>query len=539
MLFVRIACFAGGPMSLELATQGPCFVRPYRPDKGGVDFLGLRQVNLDMMSNCLPGINNVTSYIRPFSVVSWIYWKFHQLSVETGSGKATERDLRVWKEKVETLFTWSHDLREVLGIPGLSFAPPGSGAVPLDFSAWQRNAANTSLMAAVQYGPAAKTIDGLGFLFPVEKSFFQTVGEGIALAEALDRNISRLDRHALLKDLRPKRATAKQAEAMYEAWSILEPSKPERDSFRRAFFNQGAVGESNALGRRSTTIQLILDVLTRSRGQLDVAAVRSRLFLGHFTVKRSRFETPNLTAGWLRWFVLQLRQAQRLAMEGLLSWFEVRLAGHGDRDTDAIVLETLKTIKNSKIVFPFEKTPKIALARLQRELPNLQDALDRAESEAHLNPLRLMERIEEMVGTHSDELAPYCLHTLFYCAAVSILLQDRTTSKPELHRGLAERVSLAFWTATVLNLRDVEMKDFLRLLFENLILSQHFAVAARRFDGRTQRLRISIEEEGLEFLADNPFVPTVTPDRLGTALSLMADSGLIGLDPSEGKYFSD
>jgi len=41
------------------------------------------------------------------------------------------------------------------------------------------------------------------------------------------------------------------------------------------------------------------------------------------------------------------------------------------------------------------------------------------------------------------------------------------------------------------------MPDFLRLLFENLILSQHFAVAARRFDGRTHRLRISIEEEGL------------------------------------------
>jgi len=149
-----------------------------------------------------------------------------------------------------------------------------------------------------------------------------------------------------------------------------------------------------------------------------------------------------------------------------------------------------------------------------------------------------MEKIEEMVGNRSDRLASFCLHTLFYCAALSLLLEDRTTSKSELQRGSAERVSLAFWTATVLNWRDVEMKDFLRLLFENLILSQHFAVAARRFDGRTQRLRISIEEEGLEFLADNPFVPTVTHDRLGTTLSLMADCGLIGLDPSEGKYFS-
>jgi len=538
MLFVRIAGLKGEPMSSDLATLGPCFVRPYRPDKGGVDFLGLRQVNLDMMSNCLPGINNVTWYIRPFSMVSWIYWKFYQLTEQTGSGKATERDLRVWKEKVETLFTWSHDIKGITGIPGLSFEPPGPGAVPLDFASWKRNAANTSLMAAVQYGPAAKTIDGLGFLFPAGRSFFQTVGEGIALAEALDRSVTRRDRSSLLKDLRPIRATAKQADGMYDAWSILEPSKPERDAFRRAFFNEAAIGDSKALGRRSTTIQLILDVLARSRGKLDVAAIRTELFLGHFTVKRSRLETPNLTTAWLRWFILQLRQAQRLAMEGLLSWFEVRLADYGDRDTDAIVGQTLRVVKDSKRAFRFERTPRIVLTRLQRLLPTLQNALDEAETEAHLNPLRLMEKIEEMVESRSEELAPYCLHTLFYCAAISLLLQDRTGSKSDLRHGSADRVSLAFWADTLLNWCDVEMKDFLRLLFENLILSQHFAVAARRFDGQTQRLRISIEEEGLEFLADNPFVPTVTQDRLRTALSLMSDCGLIGSDQSEQKYFS-
>jgi hypothetical protein len=75
---------------------------------------------------------------------------------------------------------------------------------------------------------------------------------------------------------------------------------------------------------------------------------------------------------------------------------------------------------------------------------------------------------------------------------------------------------------------------FLRHVFENLILSQHFSVAARRFDGATQRLRISIEEEGLSFLADSPLIPSVTPDRLATALSLMADCGLLRGDEETG-----
>jgi hypothetical protein len=113
----------------------------------------------------------------------------------------------------------------------------------------------------------------------------------------------------------------------------------------------GKIGELNPMGRRSTTIQLILDVLGRSRRKLDVDEIRGELFLGHHTARRPRLETPKLIAGWLSWVILQLRQAQRLAMEGLLSWFEVRLADGGDRDTEVIIRETLKAIRKSK-AFP-------------------------------------------------------------------------------------------------------------------------------------------------------------------------------------------
>ena len=33
-----------------MSFSGPIFLTPCRPDRGGVDFLGLRQVNIDMMS---------------------------------------------------------------------------------------------------------------------------------------------------------------------------------------------------------------------------------------------------------------------------------------------------------------------------------------------------------------------------------------------------------------------------------------------------------------------------------------------------------
>jgi hypothetical protein len=59
------------------------FLPPPKGENSGVDFLGLRQANLDMMTELIPSTNNVTSYIRPFSLLCWIFWKFHSLCVET------------------------------------------------------------------------------------------------------------------------------------------------------------------------------------------------------------------------------------------------------------------------------------------------------------------------------------------------------------------------------------------------------------------------------------------------------------------------
>jgi hypothetical protein len=38
---------------------------------GGVDPLGLRQINFNLMDQVLPGLNNVARHIRPFMVVPW------------------------------------------------------------------------------------------------------------------------------------------------------------------------------------------------------------------------------------------------------------------------------------------------------------------------------------------------------------------------------------------------------------------------------------------------------------------------------------
>jgi hypothetical protein len=518
-------------MSVEFASEGPCFVTAYRPEKGGVDFLGLRQVNLDMMAVCLPGINNVTRYIRPFSVLSWIYWKFYKLSQEKGEN-VTPKELRDWKEKVETLFTWGHKLYGSGGVPGIDAKPPANGSVPLSFAAWKRNAQNTSLMAAVQYGPAAKTIDGLGFLEPLGRGFFQVRGYGVALAQELDTALRRFE---LLKALEQASATAKQAERIFPAWSIFEVSRAERQAFRKAFFDPSAIGDSTPMGRRSTTIELARIVLGEAQTPLTDDNIRIAMFRARGRSSRVKMrEDPKLRPIWLRWVVLQIRQSQRLAFEGLLSWFECLLV-KGYRDTEEIVERTLEAIESYKGIFSTLKPGK-SLDLINRKTRTIDEALNNPRD---LDLFWLSDELVVANSDYSDKLAPLCLRTLFLTAAFTRLLADQGAARLETKRGGADRISLEFWTKTLLRCRDFELRDFLRYLFERLILSQHFAVAARRFDGNTQRLRISIEEDGLEFLPDKPpLVPSITPDRLRSALSLMEDCGLIGWDDSKEGYFA-
>lgn len=59
------------------------------------------------------------------------------------------------------------------------------------------------------------------------------------------------------------------------------------------------------------------------------------------------------------------------------------------------------------------------------------------------------------------------------------------------------------------------------------IINQHLAVGTQRFDGQKIRLRMILEEDGLESLVGWPRQPRVTPDRLVALLSLLSSCGVV------------
>jgi hypothetical protein len=510
-------------------TKKPIFVAKYNPDHGGNDFLGLRAVNTNLMGRCLPGINNVSAHVRPFALIAWIFWRFHQLATAANLISVTSEELRVWQEKIETLFTWSHVLHGVGGIPGTQAVAPKSG-----FASWKRQSGSTSLMAALQYGPAAKSPKGLGFIEQTESGLFRTTGYGNQLAEGLDKCLNGVGRAKLLRNLAEASATANEVSDLYSHWAIQTPTAKERRAFWSAFYSEPDVGDGTLTGNRSATLYLILGLLKTAQTPLTTDEIRSALFYGMILQRKPSSVPKELTAHWHRWICLQVRQAQRLAMESILGWLERHIEDEQVHDTETIADYVNELWRESASILAHGPTVSSVLSSFAAN--DIHALLQRSRKDESLSIFALMNEVSNRFDKYDDLHVLYALRILFLCAEYTRVLSASETIDADLNLGGAERISLRYWLDSLDRSSDLGTRAFILLLLEQHIISQHLAVAARRYDGGTQRLRISIEEEGLTVLADSGLPLSVTPDRLFTALSLMAECRIIELDSSTWKF---
>lgn len=510
--------------------QSAFFLPPSSSENSGVDFLGLRQANLDMMATLIPGTNNVTSYIRPFSLLSWVYWKFYGLCERDGKDQPTSEDIRLFRERIEVLFTWGARLEDTPGIPGKRSAPPAAqdGNVELTFKAWKRVQSSTSLIAALWYGPASKTATGLGFLEPYRAGFFRATSKGVALANSLDdllrANAPLYTR--LLDTLVSVTATQDDVRVLWALWGPGSLTDAERKTFAEALFDQGAIGTyATFLGQRSSTIAIAQFQLSQAAAPLTAEQVRCGMYFSVLPDGASYDVPETLQTARRRWIVLQIRQLQRLALESLLSWCEARIIG-GLHDTATLTAEAELLFKDESLGLDPHGTLAAMIAKLDAEVPTLDAFVARGHSDPLFSPFEMMDRINGYFKGKDERLAAISLYSLLLCASFAGCFTDN--ERAAITVGGAQRLSLFHLRKRLVALGGVSLKHAIQFILESMVLSQHFATAVNRFDGENQRLRLSIEEGGLVSLAGEPWQPTVTEDRLPTLLALMAECGLIG-----------
>lgn len=521
-------------MTIQIPNR-PFFLPPRSGENSGVDFLGLRQANLDMMAEMIPSINNVTEYIRPFSLVSWVFWKFYDLCSASGLEEPSREDIDRFREKIEVLFSWGASLHETRGrIPGTGATPPPSTGtqLPLTFKDWKRIQSSTSLIAALWYGPASKVVTGLGFLMPIpgRTGFFRTTGPGIRLAEAMDARLRQdqdlYDR--LLATLKPVTASEEDAIALWQLWSPEDVTEGEREAFASALYSEDEVGNTKSLlGRRSTTLALAMNHLAHCPAAATAQDVRRGMALS-ISQGGEPYDLPEtLIEARNKWLTLQMRQLQRLSMECLLSWCEGRILEDRISETSEMAERFSSDWSGSDHGLEGLETLGGMIAALDQKAKDIEGFIESVRGGHISNPFELMETIQKQFKAGDPKFAHYAFEGLLICAAFADCARKDVGM---LRLGRAPRVSLDSLRRRLVGLGEVSIREAFQFVLEAMIISQHFSTAVNRFDGQNQRLRLTIEETGLEALVREPWGPTVTQDRLPTLLSLAGQSGLVVRD---------
>lgn len=492
---------------LEIAGQadGPAVPSPNLPKPGGVDPLGLRQVNFNLMDRSLPGLNNVARRVRPFVVVAWASRQAARIAQASGKTELPIDDIRDFVDRIEVLYAWSQfrldpnaELpgRQVLAslIDKDSYVFGGPG--------WKKRREqrrfSTAFTAAITYGPALKA---LGWVYPdARHSVVLHASPRVdAALDAFEAGIAEHLAHPAFSQFGEVEVTGEEIEVWGSDWS-LDAVTPEE----QRVFVETLCGDDAPAVRRSG-IALMLEA-ARHAQEANPERIRA-LMAG----EQADFSpAPALIPAAAAWRQLQVRQLFRLALESLMYWIVWALES-GPHTTAELVDVFLEECEGG---WPLAEAPGAWLAS----------------TPAPGAPTQLMQRIQEAAADPGGvDLAQSIAEAVAFCLAEPQAEAEGSERADRLPLTRARREAEA-WSATT-------STEFLKHMVESWVLAQHVywsigrGLNDARAGGKTLlRLRVVMDEGGWRLAPGaslgNPPLPT--PDRLASALSLACECSLLG-----------
>ncbi len=516
----------------------PFTTKDFSDRGGGIDFLGLRYVNLHIVgNNLIPQLNNVTRDLGMFYLGAWIPWKFKAMC---GKKEFTPKNYRLFREKLEVAISWNmrdaapsaEDYGHTRNRVGVTqdLALPGS----LSFKAAKRKEQNSFYAAAI-YGPSLRALDLIE-----SYNVFAADGSSLNIATAstdpgtaqicavVDASLRESAAYEKIASLADASFTQEEVDELGEYG--LAPScfrGPGFDALKPIFQSKLLPTDPKAAGyARTQTTRLILHSLFKCNGS-STAALRNVWYTGllpdgtPFVLK-----DESLREMQAHWAYFMARQYQRYAVELFLWCFESALV-EGCRSIEDVVSFWLQKSRDAG-----ESIPATFGQLMQVLAGDLLGADDQATSRNWNRTIHgEHEKFEYVADPREDH---GCMHALRICAAWFWRMECRQTGVGAqlMNIGGSDRMSMTWFLAWLRERRELPLADFLKDVFSNLIFSQHMRVALSRFDGKAQRLRFVLGDGGIE--------PTISarkslgklnlpwmPDRLDTLVDLLSDIGIL------------
>jgi len=481
----------------SLDARDPFLVSPARKGPGGVDPLGLRQINFDLMNEVFPGLNNVARHIRPFTLISWA-WRRTVALARKQKRKLPPSAHEDFVARIEVAFAWSMLLCRGgtdLDLPGKRTISRRWGEAKqitfgddawLEFVKARRN--STSLIAAINYGPGLRAFrlleDDLGQIGA------RVPGKATeAMLDAFESHIAPMLTHKLFRGWDDCVLTRKQAIAWGEIWDMDELLDAERETM-----HERLIGDRASPTRRAG-FKLLRDALEdwEAPEESDAREAMGDLDEG---------ECADTSLAWRR---LQVRQGFRLALEALLEWVVAEI---GDR--------TVTTAELSRRFIEAAGGKAVRTADwLRKRTPAAYSGVDALAA--------LDTAFSSRTGLERAILAGIGVGVL-----AGKELQDGSERR--------DRLPIAQATADFERLKDVPREVFVSHVIEQWVIAQHtyWSVGRGLADARSGnnsilRLRLVLEPAGWRVTRGrgSRSMPRPTPDRVRTAISLAREAGII------------
>lgn len=533
-------------MKLKFKAPDEAFTtQDFSPDGGGIDYLGLRWVNLSILSNhLLPGINNVTRDFGTYCLGAWIPWKFTELCKLNRESFKNEPYI-AYREAIEVAIAMvmrsESEAEKIFGRTRTQIGVTKKIALPstLSFEKAKRGSVNT-LYSAPLYGPSLKhlgllpdrasTEKGLTLAIPVISDDEETE---ILLTE-LDNSLRNSKAYSWLDKINPEQATEEIIDdlglnGLHPAFARNFPEK-----VKKAFSAKLLPSDSTHAGfRRTTTAKLILSTITAVE-KIETAELRDIWFTGmDRNGSHLKFSDPEVELQRNRWSSLQARQIQQYAIESVQRLFELELA-NGGRSLDKIVDRWMKVWDQKKAPANFSEVIEGELNVIGVKGDYTPTASQKWNEVAHHG-----HNSYDFIGVNykepEKETIEICCKRLarWWLRMGSRLQDDSIRELVEL--GGADRVSIKWFWQWIDQRRELSLDQFLVEFLSRIVFSQHVRVALGRFDGQVQRLRFLLGDEGIMPAASAKHMmgdrlPNWMADRLQAFIDLMTDLDLVAVE---------
>jgi hypothetical protein len=517
---------------------------PYFPSapeavNSGVDFLALGAVGERLVAYALPGITNVTRFLRPYSVASWVAWQFNEQLKDLSGQRLPKTEKAMFKqfrEKVELLFSWANS--GVVGSIGSRRTYPSHfKPVEMRFDNRAFGAVNrASWFAPATYGPSFAE-GGLGFIAPHKGAYIPT-DLGRQMAQALDALLAEHPAsYSRIRSIADVELSRRDVEALFVGLTLQEATAKEKKLFRGVFYQEGLVGNMDGEhGNRSSTLALILRSLDAA-GSLDEHGVRQTIALG-LTPDEKAVSLVRLEPVQKLWFALGVRQLQRVALERLLRWFEKTL------DENALGWCDLRLVQDRVVEELLAENPDAARTTVSEHIQQLDSLLTKHGGpvramlrEPTLNAFSLRTEFEAQTRQDHRSIPARALYCLLYCSLVTRKMAEDGEYARHFKMGGRERISLDWFARYVDERKTYSLTNLAREVIQTLVYAQHLQVAATRVEEGKNKFRFAMDDTGLRLLIDQRSISNQlgTPDRIESALRLMSECGLAS-QPGE-QYF--